>query len=89
MLYVFVILYLSFTVSVLWASIVLIWYFCGFCIMFGGGFGWCGVCWACGRGGMSGVLGVKFWLFEKYCGLSVRAGGCCVHGFGQFVVQLG
>ena len=57
--------------------------------MFGGGVGWCGVCKVSGRGGLTCVIGVKFWLFEMYWVLSVRAGGCCVHEFGQFAVQLG
>ena len=44
----FVILYLSFETFVLWSNMMLMGNLCGWLIMFGVGFGWCGCCGARG-----------------------------------------
>ena len=57
--------------------------FSGLFMMWGGGLASC-ICW----GGVvlrefASVLGVIVWLFVIYLVLSVRGGGCLMHGDGQ------
>ena len=89
MVNIFVILYLSFMVFVFWSNIMCMLNFMRLFFTLGGGFGWSCCCGFGGWGGLFSTIGIKCWLFEMYFGLSVRAGGCFVQGFGQFGVQLG
>ena len=89
MLNFFFILYLSFMIFVLWSSIMLIANFMGLFFMLRGGFGYSCCCRFGGWSGLFGALGIRFWLFEMYFGLNVRACGYLVQGLGSLVRNLG
>ena len=82
-LYLRVILYLSFVSFDLWFSMLCMGNCSGLFITLGGG---CVCCICLGSGviaGFSIVLGVNVWLFVIYLAFSVRGCGCILHGFGQ------